>query len=138
MQGESIVKKFESEIDSLYKLGEYIGGALTKAMESIDWNSIYKKAEGFGSGLAEFLNGLFTGEKGKKLFEATVKTIACALNTVIHGALGFATKFEWDDFGANLASGLKSFFKTFDWDLGVKTFNTLANGILDSVIGTLD
>jgi len=99
MQGESIVKKFESEIDSLYKLGEYIGSALTEAMESIDWDSIYKKAEGFGSGLAEFLNGLFTGEKGKKLFEATGKTIAGALNTVIHGALGFATKFEWADFG---------------------------------------
>lgn len=138
VETDSILKKFKSEIDTLEELGEYIATSLTKAMEGIDWDGIYKKAENFGSGLASFLNGLFTGEKGKKLFEATGKTIAGTLNTMLHSALAFAKKFKWKDFGKNLASGLKSFFKTFDWDLGVKTFNTLANGILDSVIGALD
>lgn len=138
VESDSILKKFKSDIDSLYELGEYIGNALTKAMESIPWNNVYEKARNFGSGLASFLNGLFTGEKGKKLFEATGETISGALNTMLHTALSFSETFEWDEFGANLAAGLKSFFKTFDWDLGVKTFNTLANGILDSVIGALD
>ena len=49
---------FESEIDSLEELGEYIGNALTKAMEKIPWERIYKKARNFGKGLADFLNGL--------------------------------------------------------------------------------
>ncbi len=138
VETDSILKKFKSEIDTLEELGEYIAASLTKAMESIDWDEIYKKAESFGSGLASFLNGLFTGEKGKKLFEATGKTISGTLNTMLHAALSFSETFKWDEFGENLASGVKSFFKTFDWDLGVKTFNTLANGILDSVIGALD
>lgn len=138
VETDSILKKFKSEIDTLEELGEYIATSLTKAMESIDWDEIYKKAESFGSGLASFLNGLFTGEKGKKLFEATGKTISGTLNTMLHTALSFSETFKWDEFGENLAAGLKSFFKTFDWDLGVKTFNTLANGILDSVIGALD
>ena len=133
MQGESILKKFESEIDSLYKLGEYISESLTKAMESIDWDSVYEKAEGFGSGLADFLNGLFTGSKGKKLFETTGKTIAKALKAMLKTALSFSKKFKWKNFGENLATGLNSFFENFDWELTGTTFSTLADGILNAI-----
>ncbi|MCI8378624.1 MAG: hypothetical protein HFH72_08920 [Lachnospiraceae bacterium] len=136
-QQESILKKFKSDIKSLEQLGGYISEALSKAMEGIDWDSIYKKAEGFGTGLASFLNGLFTGSKGERLFKNLGKTIAGALNTAVHSALGFAKTFNWKSFGSNLASGVNSFFKNFDWKLTAEAFNTLANGILDSMIAAV-
>lgn len=136
-QQESILKKFKSDIKSLEQLGGYISEALSKAMEGIDWDSIYKKAEGFGTGLASFLNGLFTGSKGERLFKNLGKTIAGALNTAVHSALGFAKTFNWKSFGLNLASGVNSFFENFDWKLAAETFNTLANGILDAAIATI-
>ena len=58
VQTESLWEKYTSSIDTLYKLGEYIGDTLTKAMNDIDWDSVYEGARNFGTGLASFLNGL--------------------------------------------------------------------------------
>lgn len=110
-------------------VGKTIGDALTTAMESINWNSIYKKAENFGSNLAKFLNGLISPE----LFSALGKTIANSLNTALHFLDSFGTTFDWNNFGKSISSGVNSFFKTFDWKLAVKNFNTFANGILTAI-----
>ena len=40
VQGESILEKYKSEIDTLYKLGEHIGKTLTDDQNSIDWDSV--------------------------------------------------------------------------------------------------
>lgn len=137
-QGESILKKFKSEIDSLEKLGKYISESLTKAMESIEWDSIYKKAKNFGKGLADFLNGLFAGEQGKKLFKALGKTIAGTLNTVIYAALSFAKRFKWDEFGSNLAAGVTKFFEDFDWPGFGEAVGTTLKGVLEAAENFFD
>ena len=62
VQAESLWEKYTSSIDSLYKLGDYIGDTLTQAMNNIDWDSVYQSASNFGSGLASFLNGLISPE----------------------------------------------------------------------------
>ncbi len=111
---DSVLKSFKSDIDSLEKLGGTIADALSKAMESIPWNEIYNKAKDFGSGLASFLNGMFTGSKGKKLFENTGKTIAAAINTSMYAVDEFAKNFKWKSFGENLSTGLNSFFETWE------------------------
>lgn len=126
VQGESILEKYKSEIDTLYKLGEHIGKTLTDAMNSIDWDSVYKKAENFGKGLADFLNGLISPD----LFGATGRTIAGALNTAIHAALAFGETFDWEDFGLSIATGINEFFKTFKADKLAKTINTWIKGAL--------
>lgn len=126
VQGESILEKYKSEIDTLYKLGEHIGKTLTDAMNSIDWDSVYKKAENFGKGLADFLNGLISPD----LFGATGRTIAGALNTAIHAALDFGETFDWEDFGLSIATGINEFFKTFKADKLAKTINTWIKGAL--------
>ena len=56
-QLEETESAFKSKIKDLEGLGEYIGNALQKAMEGINWDVVYEKASEFGSGLAQFLNG---------------------------------------------------------------------------------
>lgn len=129
-QQDSILKQFESDIESLYELGEYIGTALTEAMNRIDWDSIYAKASGFGTGLASFLNGLISPE----LFSALGTTIANSLNTALHFLDSFGDEFDWEDFGNSIAAGINSFFENFDFGLLADTLNTWAHGLLDAAI----
>lgn len=131
---ESLWEKYTSSLDSLYKLGDYIGDTLTQAMEDIDWNQVYQKAESFGNGLADFLNGLISPE----LFGATGKTIVGSLNTALHFLDSFGTTFDWTNFGKSIASGINGFFKNFDFRLLGKTLNTWVKGILDAMIEAVD
>lgn len=128
----SAFKKFKSSIKDLEQLGESISGALINAMKGIDWDSIYAKADGFGTGLADFLNGLFKGQKGTSLFGELGTTIAGSLNTALHFLDSFGDTFGWVQFGSSLSQGINNFFSTFDWELAADTFNTLADGILDA------
>ena len=126
---------FESDIDTLRKLGKTISETLINAMESIDWNGAYEKAGNFGTGLAEFLNGLFEGYNGQTLFGEVGKTIASALNTVVYSALSFGETFDFKQFGYNIADGINNFFRTFDFGALAQTLNVWADGLID-LIGT--
>lgn len=137
-QKDSIFKKFESDIDTLEKLGKKISTTLSNAMEDIDWKSIYQKAAGFGTGLASFLNGLFAGGEGARLFSNLGGTIANSLNTVLTGLNSFATTFSWDEFGRNLGIGINGFFTTWDAGLTADTFNNMANGVLTAMTSALN
>lgn len=127
---ETILKRYESEIDTLYKLGETINQTLSNALESINWDEVYEKANGFGTGLASFLNGLISPE----LFGVLGETVAGALNTALHSLDSFGTTFEWKEFGESIATSINNFFSTFDFKLLSETINTWANGILDAMI----
>ena len=132
-KGESMFKQFESEIDTLYELGEKIGETLTKAMDSINWEKIYKKAEGFGRGLAQFLNGLISPE----LFGAVGRTIASSLNTAIYAALSFAKTFNFHEFGVSLATAVNEFFRTFDFQSLAEGLNEWVDGLKEAIKGFL-
>ncbi len=127
---DTIFKDYESKIKDLEGLGEAISGSLISAMQNIDWDSVYAAADGFGTGLAQFLNGLFKDQKGTTLFGEVGTTIAGALNTVLHGLDSFGETFDWKQFGDSIADGINKFFSTFDWKLAADTFNTLAHGIV--------
>lgn len=131
------VLPFESDIDTLRKLGKTISETLINAMESIDWNGAYEKARNFGTGLAEFLNGLFEGYNGKTLFGELGKTIASALNTVVYSALSFGETFDFKQFGYNIADGINNFFRTFDFGALAKTINVWVDGIFDLIATTI-
>lgn len=126
---------FESDIDTLRKLGKTISETLINAMESIDWNAAYEKSRNFGTGLAEFLNGLFEGYNGQTLFGEVGKTIASALNTVVYSALSFGQTFDFKQFGRNIADGINNFFMTFDFGALAQTLNVWVDGLID-LIGT--
>lgn len=132
---ETIFDKYESDIKTLEQLGGYIGDALKKAMDSIPWDDIYKKAEGFGTGLANFLNGVI---RTPGLFDSIGATVAGALNTPLHALDSFGKTFDWTTFGTGLAEGLNSFFEKYDFGLLASSLDTWANGLFDAMIGFVD
>ena len=133
VETDSLWEKYTSSIDSLYKLGEYIGDALTKTLKGIDWDKIYKGADQFGIGLANFLNGLISPE----LFEAVGETVAGALNTALHFLDSFGQTFEWTEFGNSIAAGINGFFNTFDFLLLADTLNTWVDGLEAALIAAV-
>lgn len=132
-RNDAILKAYESSIDSLYELGEYIGDTLTKTLNSIDWDSVYQGARNFGKGLADFLNGLISPE----LFGSVGRTIAGALNTAIYAALSFGETFDFYDFGVSIATGINEFFRTFDFGALAQTLNVWVDGLIDTIAGFL-
>ena len=129
VETDSILKGFESELDTLYKLGDYIGNALTEAMNKIPWDSVYEKARNFGSGLASFLNGLISPE----LFSALGKTVAGGINTAINAALGFGENFNFENFGTSIASFINSGLGKVDWGTALTAATTCGSGIATAI-----
>lgn len=122
---DGLLEKYKSSIKDLYSLGKYIGDALASAMESVDWKKIYQKADNFGKGLADFLNGLIS----PRLFYDLGATIAGSLNTALHFLNSFGTTFDWTNFGLSIANGINGFFENFDFALLAKTINAWVQGI---------
>lgn len=139
VQTDTIFKEYESKIKDLEGLGESIRDALVKAVGGIEWDEIYAKASGFGTGLAEFLNGLFSEDKkGNSVFTATADVIAGALNTAIFASKGFTDKFDFETFGKNVAHGFNRFFKKFKWKQCAEAINGWVDGFWKFVRGFFD
>jgi hypothetical protein len=126
---EQVTQSIWSSIDTLFKLGAYLGETLQGILDSIDWMAVYKKAAAFGTGLADFLNGLISPE----LFSTLASTIAHSLNTAIQAALSFGTKFDFTELGISLANAVNTFFRTFDFKQLADTFNTWVTKIRDGL-----
>lgn len=124
---------YKSSIKNLEQLGEYINNVLTKTMEGIDWDSVYKGANNFGKGLADFLNGLISPD----LFYITGETVASSLNTAIYSALSFGENFDFANFGLSIADGINGFFDTFDFKFLAKTLNAWSKGFEDAFVNAI-
>ena len=113
------------------EIGAFIGDKLRTSLENIDWQKIYNVAYKFGYNFADFLNGLITPE----LFGTLGKTIASSLNTAMKAALGFGETLDWEQMGESIASGINSFFDTFDFATFGETLNTFAEGFAEFING---
>lgn len=122
---DGILKAYESNIKTLYQLGSYISGTIADSLNAIDWNSVYEKARNFGSGLADFLNGLITPD----LFGAVGKTIANSLNTAIYAALSLGEGINAYGYGESVAEGINQFFKNFDFSSLAETLNVWVDNL---------
>lgn len=100
---------YESDIKDLYSLGKKFSDALQSLLPD-DWSAIYEKAKNFGTGLADFLNGLIQPETFKKVG----KTIAGAIMTAIVSVKSFATKADWKKWGKSISEGINGFLEEFD------------------------
>lgn len=123
---------FESEINNLRELGVYIRNSLMDAMDSIPWDSIYEKARGFGTGLAQFLNGLFSGSGKSNVFASLGRTVAGAINTALNFFDSFGEVFDFSTFGRNLASFFVETIANIDWTMAGKAFHEWMQGIKDA------
>lgn len=123
---------FKSFAENLHwdSVGKFIADGINGALKNIDWETALSAASLFGEGLATLLNNLISPE----LFGTLGETVAECLNTALHFLDSFGDTFDWKNFGKSIAASINSFFKNFDWELAAETFNTLAKGILDSII----
>lgn len=117
-----------------YSVGAYIGACITDALRQIDWNSAYDSARNFGTGFAQFLNGLISPD----LFWEVGKTIAAALNTALYAALAFGRTFDWVNFGLSIATGINGFFSTFDFSALGSAASVFAVGLFDMIATAIE
>ena len=129
---DKIVNMFKS--GDFEKIGGYISSGITKGLNKINWKSVYKAASGFGTGLAQFLNGLIT----PNLFGTVGKTVAGSLNTALTFLNSFGTTFDWKNFGNSIATGINNFFKTFNFVAAADTINVWVGGIFDMLATAVD
>lgn len=120
---DKIVSAFES--GDFKGIGTYISTGLTSALNSIPWETIYNGARSFGTGFAQFLNGLITPD----LFGTVGKTIASSLNAIIYNSLAFSTTFDWTNLGLSIAEGVNTFFSTFDFTSLAESINAWVQGL---------
>lgn len=139
VQVDTIFKDYESSIKTLEQLGNKVRDTLIGAMDSIEWESVFEKARNFGTGLADFLNGLldYDGE-GRTLFGKVAQTLANTLNAIVYAAQSFSETFDFYQFGVNIADAINNFFATFDFSALANTLNKWVNGLKDAINGFLD
>lgn len=134
-ESENKAQKIADAICSAFKrgdyegIGTYISNGISSALEKINWESVYGVANNFGTGFAQFLNGLIT----PRLFGDVGMTIAGALNTAIYAALAFGETFDWNNLGDSIAEGINTFFSTFDFKASGKALNTFVKGLKDAI-----
>lgn len=128
--GEGLFDKYESDIDTLYKLGKYLGETLKNFLDNIPWDAIKKKAREIGEGLADLINGFIEVDGlgysiGKSLIEA--------INTGFEFLNAFVHRLHWESIGHFIADTLNGFFENMDWELIRDTFVTGFKGLADGI-----
>lgn len=118
-----IVKAFQS--GDWKSVGQYWSKKLENTLKNIEWDKVYKKASGFGKGLANFLNGLIT----PSTFYQVGKTVASSLNTAIKAKLSFGQTFDWENLGLSIANGINGFFENYNFDDLANTIDAWVQGI---------
>ena len=128
---DAIVNAFKS--GDYQGIGTYISTNLTNALNSIPWSSVYSVANQFGTGFAQFLNGLITPQE----FYAVGQTLAGVLNTVVYSSLSFASTFDWSNFGNSIASGINGVFENFDFKAAGQSVSKWVNGLMATLLTAL-
>lgn len=136
---DTIFKDYESNIKTLEQLGNKIRDSLIGVMDDINWDGTFDKARNFGTGLADFLNGLLAYDgDGRTLFGKVSKTLANTLNTIVYAAQAFATEFDFYQLGVNLGDALNNLFETFDFKAAADTLNKWVDGLKETIKGFID
>ena len=132
---ENLAQKYANRIVNAFQsgdwksVGQYWSKKLENTLKNIKWDKVYKKASGFGKGLANFLNGLIKPET----FYQVGKTVASSLNTAIKTKLSFGQTFDWKNLGLSIANGINGFFQNYEFDTLAKTINVWVQGIWTTI-----
>lgn len=114
-------------------IGTYVSTGLTNALNSINWDNVYAAASKFGSGLAQFLNGLITPE----LFSAIGGTIAGAINTAIATSKAFAKDFDFTNLGVSVGAAVNTCLGNIKWSDALESAKLWGKGIGSTLNGFL-
>lgn len=116
---------YESAVKDWYDFGRRISDAFKSGLKSIDWDNIFEKATGFGTNLAEFLNGLIDPETWR-LFG---NTLGNGIMTAFKFAFAFSEDFDWENLGDAIAEGINGFFEALDGGEMADALDSLIQGI---------
>ena len=135
-KAEEMANKFMSYVDAnnWFGLGRWLSDGLANQLESIDWNRAYSGAKQFGTGLAQFLNGLIS----PRTFYDVGETIANSLNTVLYTSLSFAKAFDFANLGVSIGNGINGFFQNYDFSALAENFNTWVDGFETTLGAAID
>lgn len=126
--------KFKSSIDNLYDLGKYISDSLADVLEKIDWDKVYKKAENFGKGLAEFLNGLVQ----PRTFKSLGKTVGNSINTALKALNSFGYTFDFRNLGESISLAIQTALESINFGWLSNTAWVWGRGIADYINGLIN
>lgn len=126
--------KFKSAIDNLYDLGKYISDSLADVLDSINWDKVYKKAEDFGRGLAEFLNGLVQPHT----FESLGRTVGNSINTALKALNTFGYTFDFRNLGESVSLAIQTALESINFGWLSNTAWVWGRGIADYINGLIN
>lgn len=109
-------------------LGTAVGDAIYAALDTVNWDDAFSAAEGFGTGLADFLNGILNTPG---LFEKIGTTVGNLINTRLAALNSFAWEFEWDKLGEAVQTTIISALDTINWPLVHSTVKGFAKGLAE-------
>ena len=135
-RAEELADKFMSYVEAKnwFGLGRWLSDGLANQLESIDWNKAYSGASDFGTGLAQFLNGLIS----PRTFYDVGQTIANSLNTVLRFSISFGKSFDFKNLGESIGSGINGFFQNYDFKLLANNLNTWVDGLETTIGAAID
>jgi hypothetical protein len=128
-------KGFDSIYDTLFKLGARIGEVQKEWLKGIDWDSIFDKAEGFGKGLASFLNGYLSDAE---TFYNKGRFIANGINTIAHAIYGFFHEFDGYQLGKDLGFNLNGITRNLDWGTIQGATYEMAHDLTEMINGAIE
>ena len=131
------LRKFFTEADfyKWFTVGAKGAAFFTKALRLIPWDTIRFGARNVGENLAGLLSGFLTN---RPMWVEVGRFFAEILNTIGDFLGTFATKFQWAETGKAIATGINSFFSSFDVGVAVKSINAWSLGLLNLIISAIE
>lgn len=114
------------ETGDFTSIGEALGNNLTKALESINWTNIKKKARKIAASIGTFITGFLTAPG---MTVAIGLSIAEMLNTGIDFLDSLADHLDFDKIGKAIGDGINSLLTNFNFKKFIGTIGKWALGL---------
>ena len=125
------VKKYESDINSWFDLGNRIRDKIIDALTNIDWDEIQSKVKENAKNLVDLLKGLLVpDDEGNTIGGAVGEFLAQCINTGFDWLVTSTGDMElWGAAGTNIADFFIKFFENLDVEDMAETINNIVDGL---------
>ena len=129
--GEINFKKYESDIQSWFDLGNRIRDKIIDALTNIDWDEIQSKVKENAKNLVDLLKGLLVpDDEGNTIGGAVGEFLAQCINTGFDWLVTTTGDMElWGAAGTNIADFFIKFFENLDVEDMAEAINNIVEGL---------
>jgi len=117
------------------KVGAYVGDAIVKGLNKINWAKIRQTLNKVGKSFATFFNGVFRTEGLGKSIGATLGE---ALNTGFSFLFSIVDNFDFGALGQTIGSALQSAVQTFDFGNITHWISSKLSGLIELLAGVIE